>query len=120
MVEGLTYHEADGLLYPDLEIPAMQGMGFTDLGKYGRMAMRYLSENEPARYRTLLRFGMLGEKMAEVDEEANQLLDQLMEDYLTKHRPRDPSSTMEMWRLREQAKMQAEEVVLHQVVMKFH
>ncbi len=28
-----------------------------------------------------------------------------------KHKPQNPSSTMEMWKLREQAKMQAEEVV---------
>ena len=54
------------------------------------------------------------------EEEANQVLDQLMESYLQKHTPENPSSTMEMWKIREQAKMQAEEVVLHQVVMTFH
>lgn len=50
----------------------------------------------------------------------NQLYDQLEEQYLMKHKPQNPSSTMEMWKIREQAKMQAEEVVLHQIVMKFH
>ena len=62
----------------------------------------------------------IAEALKEVEEEANQLLDQLMESYLQKHKPENPSSTMEMWKIREQAKMQAEEVVLHQVVMTFH
>ena len=32
------------------------------------------------------------------------------------HLPQNPTSTMEMWKIREQAKMQAEEVVLNQIV----
>nr|WP_242875495.1 TnpV protein [Anaerobium acetethylicum] len=98
----------------------MEKQNLQNLGKYGRMAMKYLQENNLSRYKTLFRFGMLEEKMKEVEEEANQLLDQLMESYLQKHKPENPSSTMEMWKIREQAKMQAEEVVLHQVVMTFH
>ena len=94
--------------------------GFNEAGRYGRMAMKYLLENEPARYKTLMRFGKMYEKMSAVEEEANQLYDQLEEQYLMKHKPQNPSSTMEMWKIREQAKMQAEEVVLHQIVMKFH
>ena len=77
----------------------------TKLGKYGRMAMSYLQENEPARYKTLMRFGKMYEKMAAVEEEANQLYDQLEMQYLAKHKPQNPSSTMEMWKIREQAKM---------------
>ena len=34
---------------------------------------------------------------------------QLEMQYLAKHKPQNPSSTMEMWKIREQAKMQAEE-----------
>ena len=70
--------------------------------------------------KTLMRFGKMYEKMSKVEKEANQLYDQLEEQYLMKHKPQNPSSTMEMWKIREQAKMQAEEVVLHQIVMKFH
>lgn len=120
MAAEMTYKEVDGILYPEIQLPVDQEKELRKLGKYGRMAMDYLKENEPARYRTLLRFGKLAEKMQEVEDEANSLLDQLMESYLQKHRPENPSSTMEMWRLREQAKMQAEEVVLHQIVMTFH
>ena len=119
MLEEMTYKEVDGLLYPQIEMPD-ETEDLTKLGKYGRMAMNYLKENEPARYKTLMRFGKLYEKMSAVEEEANQLYDQLEMQYLAKHKPQNPSSTMEMWKIREQAKMQAEEVVLNQIVMRFH
>ncbi|WP_334303972.1 TnpV protein [Dorea formicigenerans] len=119
MLEEMTYKEVDGLLYPQIEMPD-ETEDLTKLGKYGRMAMNYLKENEPARYKTLMRFGKMYEKMSAVEEEANQLYDQLEMQYLAKHKPQNPSSTMEMWKIREQAKMQAEEVVLNQIVMRFH
>ena len=120
MVAEMTYHEVDGLLYPNIEMPTEQTEAMKSLGKYGRMAMTYLEENEPQRYKTLIRFGKLADRMKEVEEEANSLYDQIEEQYLTKHKPQNLNSTMEMWKIREQARMQAEEVVLHQVVMKFH
>ncbi|MEG2145562.1 MAG: TnpV protein [Lachnospiraceae bacterium] len=116
----LTYTEVDGLLYPNLVLPQEEEKNLLNLGKYGMMALNYLKENEVSRYKTLYRFGKLAQKMHEVDEEANQLLDTLMESYLKRNKPVDPNSTMEMWKIREQAKMQAEEIVLNQIVMRFH
>ena len=75
MLEEMTYKEVDGLLYPQIEMPD-ETEDLTKLGKYGRMAMNYLKENEPARYKTLMRFGKMYEKMSAVEEEANQLYDQ--------------------------------------------
>ena len=107
------------LLYLVLQMPdEMESL--TQIGKYGLLAMNYLKENEEARYKSLLRFGRMTEKMKEVDEEANQMLDQLMTQYLKSHRPVNPSSTMEMWELREQAKMLAEEIVLTEIVYRYH
>lgn len=40
------------------------------------------------------------------------MLDVIMNQYLTKHKPTNEASTMEMWSLWEQAKQMAEEVVL--------
>ncbi|MFR5920872.1 TnpV protein [Eubacterium ventriosum] len=117
----ITYHEgADGMLYPNLELPQEQEISMTQIGKYGMMAAEYLKKNERNRYNTLYRLGRLAEKMKEVDTEANSLMDTLMTDYLKKHKPQNPTSTMEMWKLRNQAKMMAEEVVLNQIVYRFH
>mgnify|MGYP002518011509 CR=1 FL=1 len=62
----------------------------------------------------------IDEKLKEVEEEANQMLDNLMKSYLKKHPPKDRRSTMEMWKLREQAKQLAEEVIYGEIVYKYH
>ena len=64
--------------------------------------------------------GDLQKKALEVNEEANEMLDAIMNQYLKKHRPDDSSSTIKMWEIREQAKVVAEEVVLHDVVYCLH
>ena len=119
MVAELEYKEVDGLLYPVLEIPD-ERENLARLGKYGRQAMKYLEGNEPARYKNLLRTGRMTEKMLEVEKEANRMMEQLQNQYLKKNKPQNPSSTMEMWKLREQAKMMAEEIVLAEIVLKYH
>ena len=119
MVAELEYKEVDGLWYPILEMPN-ESESLAKLGKYGRQAMKYLEENEPARFKNLLRTGRMTEKMLEVEEEANQMMEQLQNQYLKKNKPQNPSSTMEMWKLREQAKMMAEEIVLAEIVLKYH
>ena len=115
----LEYKEVEGILYPVLEMPDEEE-NLTKLGKYGLLAMNYLKENETARYKSLLRFGRMSEKMQEVEEEANRMMEQLQSQYLKEHRPTNPGSTMEMWQLREQAKMTAEEIVLRQIVYRYH
>ena len=48
------------------------------------------------------------------------MLDGIVEKYLAKHKPGDTHSTMEMWKLREQAKQLAEEVIYGEIVYKYH
>ena len=43
-----------------------------------------------------------------------------MNQHMRKHPPVNPDSTMEMWKLREQAKMVAEEAVLMDIVYRYH
>ena len=63
--------------------------------------------------------GKLNAIAIEVDEEANEMADTIIEKYLREHIVEDTSSTMEMWRLREQARMVAEEVVLVDVINRY-
>ena len=116
----MTYHEGeDGMLYPNLATPE-ETVSMTNLGRFAVRAMEYLKENHNDRYRTLLRFGKLAEKMQEVEDTANQMMDELESSYLKNNQPKDKNSTMEMWQLRQQARMQAEEIVMNEVVMQFH
>ena len=115
---ALTYTEAgDGMLYPNI---SMEEENLSKLGKYGLIAMDYLKENHPERYRSLKWFGRLTEVLAPVNEEAHRMIDTMMEKYMETHKPRNPADTMEMWKIRQQGMMQAEEIVLHDLVNKYH
>ena len=48
------------------------------------------------------------------------MLDTIMNWYLQKHKPVNPNSTMEMWKLREWAKQIAEEEVYETVVYRIY
>ena len=113
---GITYEEKDGLFYPNISTETEDA----NVGKYGLMWMEYMKENALDRYRSLLRFGRLKKKASEVNEEAYEMLENIENKYLEKHKPVNPSSTMEIWKLREQARMVAEEEVLLTVVYHYY
>ena len=48
------------------------------------------------------------------------MLDSLMEKYLEKHKPENPESTMEMFHIRKQGMMEAEEIIRHDLINQFH
>ena len=113
---GGTYTEVDGILYPNIGTDDNQAdtdsvIAITDVGKYGHLWISYMKENHPDRYRHHMRMGQLYVKAKEVNEEAYEMLDRIMNQYLAKHKPKDKHSTMEMWKIRERAKMLAEEVI---------
>lgn len=124
-VMGGTYTEVDGIFYPNIGVDDNQSdtdsdITTTDIGKYGYLWISYMKENHPDRYRHHIRMGQLQMKAKEVNEEAYELLDRIVEKYLAKHKPEDAHSTMETWKLREQAKQLAEEVIYGEIVYKYH
>ena len=111
---GIEYEERDdGLLYPVL---GLQEEKQIDVGKYGYIWIQYMLENHNAEYRKLVREGKVNLTAAKINEEAYEMLDVIVEKYLENHKPKNPHSTMEMWKLRQQAQMQAEEIVLASVI----
>ena len=115
---GVRYREEDGILYPLINVEIKEEDA--DIGKYGRLWMKYIQSEYPQRYRSLMRFGELYSKATEVNEVAYELLEDIENEWLMKHKPKDKNSFMEMYRLRIQARLVAEEVVLHDVVNCFH
>lgn len=124
---GGTFTEVDGIFYPNIAIDDTDTKSDTasvvtiaDIGKYGHLWISYMKENHPDRYRHHIRMGQLQMKAKEVNEEAYEMLDGIVEKYLAKHKPGDTHSTMEMWKLREQAKQLVEEVIYGEIVYKYH
>ena len=115
---GVRYREQGGILYPLISVEIKEEN--VDIGKYGRLWMKYIQSEYPQRYRILVRFGELHSKAIEVNEVAYELLEDIENEWLMKHKPKDKNSFTEMYRLRTQARLVAEEVVLHDVVNCFH
>ena len=114
---GGTYTEVDGVLYPNIVVSEEADVW---IGKYGLLWIDYMKINHMDRYRHHIRMGTLNTKALEVNEEAYEMLEGIVNQYLVKHKPQNSASTMEMWRLREQAKQMAEEVVLSDIVRQYH
>lgn len=114
---GGTYTEVDGVLYPDITVSEEPEVW---VGKYGLIWMDYMKANHTERYRHHIRMGTLKTKAFKVNEEAYEMLDRIVNQYLEKHKPENTASTMEMWKLREQAKQMAEEVVLNDIVRQYY
>ena len=73
---GGTYREENGNLVPDVELPEQK-----PIGKYGRMHLDYLKQNRRGRYSTLLGEGRLNAYLADVDEQANEMLTSLTAEF---------------------------------------
>ena len=69
---GGTYREENGRLIPDVELPKQK-----PLGKYGRMHLDYLKQHRRGRYSALLGEGRLNTYLADVDEQAREMLSSL-------------------------------------------
>ena len=114
---GGTYTEVDGVLYPNIVVSEESDVW---VGKYGLLWMDYMKFIYAERYRHHIRMGTLNSKAFEVNEKAYEMLEGIVNQYLAKHKPQNSASTMEKWRLREQAKQIAEEVVLCDIVRQYH
>lgn len=115
---GGTYTEIDGIFYLDVTLDDEMAVQNSFCGKYGDMWKKHMHDNRNADYRHYLFTGKLNEKAKEINEQAYEMLDVIMNQYMNNHKPDNPNSTIEMWKLREQAKMQAEEVIFHDIIFR--
>ena len=119
---GVEYKEVNGILYPLLSVDEAE-YNLTDIGKCGRMWLRYMKENKPSEYRHMARMGQL-RKQAEavneeaVNEEAYERLDNIEAAWLKKHMTGKKKTFMEQLYLRNQARAIAEEIVINEIVFK--
>ena len=83
---GVKYIEKDGIFYPLITLGGREKN--TDVGKYGHMWIDYIRAEYPQRYKSLVRFGELYDKAAEVNEVAYELLEEIEKEWLSEHKPK--------------------------------
>ena len=69
---GGTYREENGNLVPNVELPEQK-----PIGKYGKMHLDYLKQHRRGRYSALLGEEQLNVYLADLDEQAQEVLSSL-------------------------------------------
>ena len=75
MENNLTYTQMGDYLFPNVALPEQPDR---DLGKYGRMRLRYLKEHRPVLWGTMTMDGTLFSHCLKIEDTANSRLESLM------------------------------------------
>ena len=73
----ITYREVNGYLIPNLKLPPEEAS--VRLGKWGMMYKNYLEKHKKALFSSLLMQGKLYQHCAEVEKQANEMFELLIE-----------------------------------------
>ena len=112
----LTYTRSGDYLIPDLSLTEQPQ---APLGKYGRMRKDYLKEHRPVLWNSLLLSERLYPHLREIDEAANNRLEQMMPELMQaagvteELKARDPMTWVG---LMNNCKAQAEEILLTELI----
>ncbi len=73
---GGTYHEENGYLIPDLRLPAEKEQ---PISTWGQRHLHYLKQYQKVTYTNLLTSGRLNSYLADIDRQAQERLERLIE-----------------------------------------
>lgn len=78
---GSTYREVGDYILPNFKLPPEEGR---PIGVWGQRRLRYLKEHHKVLYYNLLTRGKLHSRLAEIEEEAQELFLRLIKEYAEK------------------------------------
>ena len=76
MATKITYTQQGDYLLPDLKLPEQPKV---EIGIWGKRHLRYLKNHHPIIYTNLLTNCELNTYLADIDKEANEMVDRLVE-----------------------------------------
>ena len=110
---NVTYSTVGDYQLPNLTLPQQEKA----LGKYGRLRRTYLMEHRPVLYHTMLLNGSLYPHLMEVEQTAENRMQQTMQDLLKQNPAPDKEQNQMAWvQHMNSLKMQAEELVLTELI----
>ena len=111
---GITYELRGEQYYPLLELPEQK-----EIGKYGKLHLKYLKEHRKGRYTNLLSEGTLNQRLFEIDVEAKTMVESIITRLAAKRGIDENLKARDMLRWvveMNNIKASAEEIVLREVV----
>ena len=116
MKNELTYTQAGDYLFPNVGLPEQPDR---DLGKYGRMRLRYLKEHRPVLWGAMTMDGTLFSHLLEIEDAANSRLEQMMPQLAKAAGATEQlkaSDQMKWVGLMNTCKAQAEEIIMSELI----
>lgn len=116
---NLNYRQGkDGMMYPEIQISQEAQTDQMPVGKFGRAWKAYMMEHHPHRLSELVAQGKINSTILQVDEEAEQRKEVLIQQLLTTQPMPESEDTLERAGHMNSLTMQAEEIVMNELVMK--
>mgnify|MGYP002451237775 CR=1 FL=1 len=113
MSNNLSYTQTGDYLLPNLTLHQPK----TPLGKYGRMRLNFLKQQHPVLYHTMLLNGSLYPHLMEVEQTAENRMQQTMAQLLKQNPVPDKEQNQMAWvQHMNSLKAQAEELVLNELI----
>ena len=113
MSSNLSYTQTGDYLLPNLTLHQPK----TPLGKYGRMRLSFLRQQRPVLYNTMLLNGSLYPHLMEVEQTAENRMQQTMTQLLKQNPAPDKEQSQMAWvQHMDSLKAQAEELVLMELI----
>lgn len=112
---GGTYRKENGNLVPDVELPEQK-----PIGKYGRMHLDYIKQHRRGRYSALLGEGRLNAYLADVDEQAHEMLTSLTVEFAKTQGIDEQLKTTDQMRwgqMMNNIRSSAEETVMRELIL---
>ena len=113
----ITYYKHGDYYLPNLVAP--ENMKNFELGKYGKLRLRYLKEHKNAEYIILLMDNKLQKHLMEVDKIANERFELLMKQYAEKENITEELKAKDQLKwvgLMNNFKNTAEEIVFNEII----
>lgn len=114
--DRIQYKQEGDYFVPDMKLPPQSDK---PLGKYGLMRRRYLMEHRPITYSQMLQMEELWQHLHEVDEAANNRLEQLMPELAKAAGATEQLKAKDMMKwvgLMNNCKAQAEEIIFEELI----
>ena len=121
-MERRIYDKRNGLWYElrgDYYVPCLEAPESPRVGKFGRMRNTFLREHQSAIYTGMLFSGKLNDHLEEIDRQANEMLDRLIEQYAAAEQiteERKANDQMAWVQTMNSIRNRAEEVVLSELI----
>lgn len=121
-MERRIYDERNGLWYElcgDYYVPCLEAPESPRVGKFGRLRSTFLREHRGAIYTGMLFSGKLNDHLEEIDRQANEMLDRLIEQYAAAEQiteERKANDQLAWVQVMNNIRNRAEEVVLSELI----